>query len=92
MQNYYSFTSILIAITAIICFIRVLYGPSKADRIIGINIIGTKTIVLIAIMSFIMKETYFLDVVIVYALINFLASAFISRDFYEEGYGEDEKC
>lgn len=60
--------------------LRVIKGPSKGDRIIGINIIGTKTIVIIAMVSFILKETYFIDVVLVYALISFIGSYAVSRE------------
>jgi multicomponent Na+:H+ antiporter subunit F len=67
--------------------IRALKGPSGADRLVAINVIGTKTIILISIVSFILKESYFLDVVLVYALISFVASIVIAN-FIER---EEEK-
>jgi multicomponent Na+:H+ antiporter subunit F len=63
--------------------IRVIKGPDAADRLMAINVIGTKIIVLISIVSFILKETYFIDVVLVYALISFIASTAIA-DFIEK--------
>lgn len=58
---------------------RAVKGPGAADRLIAINVVGTKTIVLILIVSFILKETYFIDVAFVYALISFIASVVIAK-------------
>lgn len=73
------FASIFLSITILLCTIRAIKGPGPADRLIAINVIGTKTVVLISIISYILKETYFLDVVLVYALISFIASIVISN-------------
>ncbi|MGF7056610.1 monovalent cation/H+ antiporter complex subunit F [Brassicibacter mesophilus] len=80
---------IILAFTIMLCLIRAIKGPSPADRLIAINVIGTKTIVLISIVSFILKETYFIDVVLVYALISFVASIVISNIMLNTG-GEKE--
>jgi len=79
------FSTIFLACTIILCCIRAVKGESAEDRLIAINVIGTKTIVLISIISFILKETYFLDVAIVYTLISFLASIIIGRYIEESG-------
>lgn len=89
MDKFLIGMSVALAVTALLCLIRVIKGPTKGDRIIAINVIGTKTIVMIAIIAFVLRETYFLDVVLVYALINFLSSLFIAREFAENGSGED---
>lgn len=73
------FSTVFLSVTIILCTIRAVKGPGPADRLIAINVIGTKTVVLISIISFILKETYFLDVVLVYALISFIASIVISN-------------
>jgi multicomponent Na+:H+ antiporter subunit F len=54
--------------------IRAIKGPLAADRLVSINVIGTKTMVLISFISFILEETYFIDVVLVYAMISFIGS------------------
>jgi multicomponent Na+:H+ antiporter subunit F len=58
---------------------RAVKGPSEADRLVAINVVGTKTIILILMVSFIIHETYFVDVSLVYALISFIASIVISK-------------
>lgn len=72
-------SSIVLTITILICLYRAVKGPSVADRLIAINVIGTKTVVLIIIISFILKENFFIDVAIVYSLISFLASIAIAN-------------
>lgn len=79
LQKLLIFSTLLLAFTIIICFIRAIKGPKPADRLIAINVIGTKTVVLISIIAFIMRETFFLDVVLVYALISFVATVIISK-------------
>jgi len=80
MDNFYLFTVVFLGITIGLCMYRVVKGPTKGDRIIGINIIATKTIVIIATISFLMKETYFIDVVLVYVLIAFIGSYAVARE------------
>lgn len=71
---------VFLGLTVLICMVRVIKGPTRGDRMIGINIIGTKTMVIIAMVSFILKEAYFIDVVMVYALISFIGSYVVSRE------------
>lgn len=74
--------------TTILCLMRVIIGPSLGDRIIGINVIGTKTIVLIALISALLRESFFIDVVLVYALISFIGSYIIAREIGETTGGK----
>ncbi|GAU79613.1 monovalent cation/H+ antiporter complex subunit F [Fusibacter sp. 3D3] len=80
MDKFYLFVVIFLGITIGLCMYRVVKGPTKGDRIIGINIISTKTIVIIATVSFLLKESYFIDVVLVYALIAFIGSYAVARE------------
>jgi len=73
------FSILFLCLTIILCMFRAVKGPSAADRLIAINVIGTKTIVLILIVSFILKEAYFVDVAFVYALISFISTVVIAR-------------
>ncbi|GAA0178275.1 monovalent cation/H+ antiporter complex subunit F [Clostridium sediminicola] len=81
-------STIFLSITILMCMYRAIKGPSAEDRLIAINVVGTKTIVLILIVSFIMHETYFVDVALVYALISFIASVIIAKSIENSG-GED---
>ncbi|MCK8061085.1 MULTISPECIES: monovalent cation/H+ antiporter complex subunit F [unclassified Fusibacter] len=79
MDKFFVFSVVFLCFTILICMYRVVMGPTKGDRMIGINIIGTKTMVIIALTSFILKENYFIDVVLVYALINYIGSYVVTR-------------
>lgn len=54
--------------------IRVWRGPLVYDRILGINAMGTKTVLFIAVLCFATGRPDFLDVALVYALINFIGT------------------
>jgi multicomponent Na+:H+ antiporter subunit F len=84
MNAFYNIAIILLGLTIGLCMFRVIKGPTRADRMIGINIIGTKTIVIIALISFLLKEVYFIDVVLVYALISFVGSFAVAREIGSE--------
>ena len=59
---------------------RVIVGPTGFDRILGVNVIGTKTaVILVMIGTFFDRVDMFVDFAIAYALLNFLASVVVSR-------------
>ena len=66
-------TAISVALMVCVCFVRAVLGPRSTDRIISINVICTKVIILIAVLAYLLGEESLLDVAIVYAMINFLA-------------------
>lgn len=65
-------TAIVLAV--ILVLYRVIIGPRVCDRVLAVNVIGTKTVVLIALIGFIYERPHFLDIALVYALINFIAT------------------
>ncbi|MGH4119903.1 monovalent cation/H+ antiporter complex subunit F [Clostridium sp.] len=85
MSKLLVFSILFLSVTIFICMFRAIKGPTAADRLIAINVIGTKTIVLILIVSFLLHETYFVDVAIVYALISFLSSIVIAKVIENSG-------
>lgn len=85
MDTILTIASIALSVTIILCMARAVKGPLAVDRLIAVNVIGTKTIVLIALISFILDETYFIDVILVYAMISFIASLGLSELIQREG-------
>ncbi|MBS3985736.1 MAG: hypothetical protein KGZ66_09070 [Selenomonadales bacterium] len=64
---------------------RAVVGPTPADRVVAINVIGTKTVVVLMLIGYIFHEVpYYLDVAIVYALISFLLTIGVAR-YIERG-------
>jgi multicomponent Na+:H+ antiporter subunit F len=64
---------------------RVVLGPTTPDRVIAINVVGTATVVVIALVGAALGEPGFLDVALVYALLNFLLSIGLSKFTIERG-------
>ena len=64
--------SLAIFITMALALARALMGPTIYDRIAAINMFGTKTVLLIAVLAFLSGRMDVLDIALVYALINFI--------------------
>lgn len=58
---------------------RALMGPSVFDRILAVNLFGTLTVVLIALLGFLIDRPEFLDISLVYALINFIGTIAVTK-------------
>lgn len=70
---------IILAIMVFICLIRAIKGPKTADRIVAINMMGTLTMVIIAMLAVKMNEGYLVDICIIYAMISFLAVTLLTK-------------
>ncbi len=77
------FAAVIIAILVAmgLTLVRAFAGPSLYDRILAGNSFGTKTVLLIGLMGFITGRPDFLDIALLYALINFTATLAILRFF-----------
>jgi multicomponent Na+:H+ antiporter subunit F len=65
--------TLAILVAMILAIIRGVVGPSLYDRILAVNMFGTKTVLLISLLGFVMGRPEFLDIAMVYALINFVS-------------------
>jgi len=68
-----------IFVAMILAIIRGITGPTLYDRILAVNMFGTKTVLLISLFGFVMGRPKFLDIAIVYALINFISVVGVLR-------------
>ncbi len=73
--------SAAIIVAMVMTIIRVIYGPTIYDRILGVNVFGTKALLLIAVLGFLTGRPEFLDIALVYALINFIGTIAILKFF-----------
>ena len=64
--------------------VRALLGPTVYDRVLAVNTFGTKTVLLIAVVGFLAGRPEFLDLALVYALINFIGTIAVLK-FFEFG-------
>lgn len=76
----------VILVLILLCLYRAAWGPTVADRMVAINAIGQKTVVLVAGVSIASGQFHFIDVSLVYGLIGFLATIGVAA--YLESTGE----
>lgn len=74
-------TSIAMLSVMALALARALRADTVYDRILGVNMFGTKTVLFIAVMGFLNGRPDFLDIAIVYALINFIGMIAVLRFF-----------
>jgi multicomponent Na+:H+ antiporter subunit F len=69
--------------------IRAFSGPSVYDRMLAANMFGTKTVLLIAVGGYALGWPSFVDVALLYAMVNFVSTIAIMR-FFEYGASENQ--
>jgi multicomponent Na+:H+ antiporter subunit F len=68
----YLIASLAILVTMALALVRALMGPSVYDRVLAVNMFGTKTALLLSVVAFLYGRPDFLDLALAYALINFV--------------------
>ena len=75
MENFFVFAGIAILALMLPILYRIIVGPTAIDRIVAVNVIGTKTTVLLVIIGMIFERVgMFVDFALTYALLNFIGS------------------
>ena len=74
--------------TMLLALVRALKGPTVYDRVLAVNMFGTKTVLLLSVIGFLTGRPDFLDLGLVYALINFIGTIAILK--YVSTTGEEE--
>ena len=75
---------VAVLVTMVLALARALTGPTVYDRILAVNAFGTKTVLIIALHGFLTGRPEFLDISLVYALINFVGTIAVLK-FFEYG-------
>jgi multicomponent Na+:H+ antiporter subunit F len=71
--------SVAILVVMAMALARALAGPTVYDRILAVNTFGTLTVALIAVLGFLTARPDFLDIALVYGLINFIATIAVTK-------------
>ena len=84
--------AVAILVVMVLALIRALMGPTVYDRILAINMFGTKTMLIIAVLGMVAGRPDFIDIALVYALINFISIIAVLRffEYGSDGEGEQE--
>lgn len=70
---------VVLGVLTALCLVRAIRGPKLADRIMAVNMIGTMTIAMIALLAVLLDEPALLDVALIYAVISFVAVIVLAK-------------
>jgi len=65
---------VTILVSTFLVLVRAWRGPTPYDRLLASNAIGTKTVLFVSLLGFITKRPEFLDIALLYAILNFIAT------------------
>jgi multicomponent Na+:H+ antiporter subunit F len=82
-------TAIFLLLSALLCLIRAYRGPTVVDRVLAVNVVGTKVLVVLVLLAFVFDRGLFIDVAFVYALLNIVVTLAAAR-FLETGRLKEE--
>jgi len=69
----YKLINVILFCTLFVLF-RVLFGPSPADRIVAVDILGILIVGLLALLGLVFDQSFFMDIGLIWALMSFIAS------------------
>ena len=87
----YLIASLAILVTMALALVRALLGPSVYDRVLAVNMFGTKTALLLSVVAFLYGRPDFLDLALAYALINFVGVLAVLEFFQKRSASRDDK-
>ncbi len=92
MNNAFLYTGIFLGFLMLMPTYRSLFGPTVLDRLIGVNAIGSKTIVMLILIGIMYdRMEMFVDIALAYAMLNFITVLAASRYFQKQKGLYDEK-
>jgi multicomponent Na+:H+ antiporter subunit F len=84
----FAVAAVALLVAMLLTLARLFMGPSLYDRTLAVNAFGTKTVLLIGVMGFLSGRPDFLDVALIYALINFIGTIAILKFFRYRALGD----
>ncbi len=84
MNDIFMYMGVILGLLMFMPAYRAIFGPTVLDRLIGVNAIGSKTIVLLILIGLIYQRVeMFIDIALAYAMLNFIAVLAASRYFHK---------
>lgn len=85
MNDIFLYTGIVLGLLMLLPTYRSIFGPTVFDRLVGVNAVGSKTIVVLILIGLIYKRVdMFVDIALAYAMLNFIAVLAASRYFQKK--------
>jgi multicomponent Na+:H+ antiporter subunit F len=79
---------IALLVAMVMALVRLAIGPTLYDRVLAVNVFGTKTVLLIGVVGFLAGRPEWLDISLLYALINFIGTLAILKFFRYRRLGD----
>lgn len=84
----FALAAIALFIAMILVLVRLFSGPTLYDRVMALNSFGTHTVLFIGVLGFLGDRPDFLDIALLYALINFVGTIAILKFFRYRAIGD----
>ncbi len=86
MDNFFLGSGLALIFMMLLVLVRMLKGPTVIDRLVAVNVIGTKAAVLLVIMGIIFQRVdMFVDIALGYGLLNFITSIAAAKYYHHHG-------
>ena len=80
-----------LSVTIFLCLVRAILGPRMTDRLVAVNIISIKGVVLILLLGQYLHDNQFMDIALVYSLLSFLAVVCLARNMLSRAAKKEGK-
>ena len=86
MSDFFLVSSMVLSFLVFLCLYRGVGGPGFFNRIVAVNVIGTKVVVILLLMGFIYQRVdMFVDTSLGYALLNFIGTLAVAKYIERKG-------
>lgn len=79
MTEPWFFAALVLVVLIALCTLRLLWGPTAADRVISIDTVNTLMVATLVLLGVAYRQVIFVDVAIVYAFLSFVSTLFIAK-------------
>lgn len=89
VNTFFYIMTLLLIINAFFCLIRVIMGPTLPDRILAIDVVETKTLIILVLIAYVFPQKSYLEVALAFALLNFGITVVMARYLETASIEED---
>lgn len=79
MISLFVFASLIPVLLILVCVIRMILGPTNADRMLALDVINALVVIAMILLSVGFEQVIILDVAIVYALLSFVGTMYVAK-------------
>jgi multicomponent Na+:H+ antiporter subunit F len=90
-MNVFVVAMLGVLVTMLLALVRAFKGPTVFDRMLAANMFGTKTVLLIAVSGFLSGRPEWLDLALLYAMMNFTGMIALLRFSKFANLADDEQ-